>query len=153
MDGENEEEDGGAGEAQITADDLRGALEAEDLKRELPEQDWETLTVGDDKVGVRCLLKAKVFVKAMVQSTGHKYDEANEICREAVLKRGLYELFSFVGQEERARDKEEDAELLIESAFGPIRKKTDQDGAAGPAAGFVKGGRKSPLSRNSREWE
>ena len=75
-----------------------------DVEAELPPQDYETLTLGDDNVAVRCLVKAKVFVKGMIASTGHEYDEHNDVCREAVLKRALYELFAFVGQEERARE-------------------------------------------------
>ena len=118
----------------------------EDLKAELPAQDYETLTLGEDTVAVRCLLKAKIAVKGMVSSTGHVYDEANEVCREATLKYALYELFAFVGQENRAREKLEDCQLLIETAFGQILKKTDAE-SAGPAVGLMSGGRKSPMER------
>ncbi|MBQ7537689.1 MAG: hypothetical protein IJT42_01825, partial [Treponema sp.] len=66
-------------------------LTIEDLKAEIPEQDLETLTLGDENVTLRALLKAKVAVKAMILSTGHVYDEANEVTRLCVLKYGLYE--------------------------------------------------------------
>ena len=122
-------------------------LTVEDLKNELPEQDYETLTLGEDAVAVRCLLKAEVWVKGMVQSAGGGYDEENEIVREAVLKRALYELFSFVGQESRAREKAEDCELLIESAFGPVLKKDDTN-VNGPATGCMKNCRVNPLDRS-----
>ena len=121
-------------------------ITVEDLKAELPEQDYETLTLGEDTVAVRCLLKAKTAVKSMILSTGHQYDEVNEVCRLCVLKYGLYELYSFVGQENRAREKYDDCMLLIESAFGAIAKKTDAS-TNGPAVGAMKTGRKSPMER------
>lgn len=121
-------------------------LTIEDLKKELPEQDYDTLTLGEDVVAVRSLIKAKTWVKGMIQSTGKEYSEENDIVREAVLKRALYELFSFVGQESRAREKAEDCELLIESTFGPILKKDDTN-ASGPAVGCMKNNRSNPLDR------
>lgn len=125
-------------------------LTVEDLKSELPQQDYETLTLGDENVAVRALLKAKLAVAGMVLSTGNKYDEENEVCREATLKYALYELFAFVGQENRAREKLEDCELLIETYFGSIRKKTDAESSSGPAVGCVARGRESPMDRRRR---
>ncbi len=122
-------------------------LTVENLKSELPQQDYETLTLGDENVAVRALLKAKLAVAGMVLSTGNKYDEENEVCREATLKYALYELFAFVGQENRAREKLEDCELLIETYFGSIRRKTDAESSSGPAVGCVARGRKSPMER------
>ncbi len=122
-------------------------LTIEALKAEIPGQDCETLTLGDDTVTTRALLKAKVAVKGMVLSTGHKYDEGNEVCREATLKYALYELFAFVGQENRAREKREDCELLIETYFGSIIKKNDAESSSGPAVGVMSCGRKSPMER------
>lgn len=122
-------------------------LTVENLKTELPEQDYETLTLGDENVAVRALLKAKLAVAGMVLSTGNKYDEENEVCREATLKYALYEFFAFVGQENRAREKLEDCQLLIETYFGSIRKKTDAESSSGPAVGCVARGRKSPMDR------
>ena len=122
-------------------------ITAEDLKAELPEQDYETLTLGEDTVAVRCMLKAKVAIKGMVASTGHNYDEADEVCRMATLKWALYELFAFAGQENRAREKQEDCQLLIETNFGSILKKTDAEASSGPAVGYMSAGRKSPMER------
>ena len=127
-----------------------GQLTINDLKGELPNQDFETLTLGEDTVAVRALLKAKIAVKGMVQSTGHVYSEENDVCREATLKYALYELFAFVGQENRAREKLEDCQLLIETNFGSIIKKTDADSGSGPAVGMMKGGRTDPLKRPAR---
>lgn len=122
-------------------------LTVEDLQKEIPPQDYETLTLGEETVAVRALLKAKLAVAGMVLSTGNKYDEENEVCREATLKYALYELFAFVGQENRAKDKLDDCELLIETYFGSIRKKTDAESSSGLAVGCVARGRKSPMER------
>ena len=119
-------------------------ITVEELKAELPEQDYETLTLGEDTVAVRCLLKAKVAIKGMVASTGHTYDEADEVCRMATLKWALYELFAFAGQENRAREKQEDAQLLIETNFGAILKK-DDEASTGPAVGAMNTRRENPL--------
>lgn len=123
-----------------------------DVKAELPEQDYETLTLGDDAIATRCLLKAKVAVNGMVRSTGHEYDEEDSVCREATLKRTLYELFAFVGQENRAREKQEDCELLIESYYGPILKKNDTQQGNGPVVGSMNTKRKNPLDGSSDTW-
>lgn len=127
-------------------------LTIEDVKEEIPEQDYETLTLGNDSIAVRALLKAKVAIKGRILSAGGKYDELNEICREAILKFALYELFSFCGQETRAKAKYEDAEILIESYYGPILKKTDSEASdtRGPAVGFMGGGKSNPLKRVSK---
>lgn len=118
-----------------------------DLQKELPAQDYETLTLGEDTVATRALLKAKIAVKGMVQSTGNVYSEENEVCREATLKYALYELFAFVGEENRAREKLEDCQLLIETNFGSIIKKSDVEASSGPAVGYMSAGRKSPMER------
>ena len=134
------------GNEDETGDDPVQQITVEDLKAELPEQDYETLTLGEETVAVRSLLKAKVAVKGMVMSAGHAYDESNEVCREATLKYALYELFAFVGQENRAREKLEDCQLLIETYFGPIIKKSDAE-KEGPAVGVMSRGRRSPIER------
>lgn len=121
-------------------------ITVEDLKEELPDQDYDTLTLGEDTVAVRCLLKSKVAVKGMVASTGHVYDEADEVCRMATLKWALYELFAFAGQENRAREKQEDAQLLVETNFGPILKKTDA-ASTGPAVGIMSARRENLLKQ------
>lgn len=125
-------------------------ITVDELKAELPNQDYETLTLGEDSIAERCIQKAEVWIKAMVKSTGKTYDQKNTICKEATLKRALYELFSFVGMGDRAREKLEDSELLIESYFGPIIKKTDTD-SKGPAYGLMTSRRDNPLKRSS-EW-
>ncbi len=128
---------------EITIDDVRGAI---------PPQDWDTLTLGDDNAAVRCLLRAKIAVKGMIHSAGGKYDELNEVCKEAVVKRTLYELFAYVGKENRAREKQEDCEILIESYYGAIIKKSDAENQIGSPAGAMKRNKSDPLSRSSREW-
>lgn len=125
-------------------------ITVDDLKAELPEQDYETLTLGEDSIAERCLEKAEIWVEGMVESAGGTYDDTDSICREATLKRALYELFAFVGQEDRAREKLEDCELLIESRFGPVIKKTDTD-SKGPAYAVMSTRRENPLRRSS-EW-
>lgn len=121
-------------------------LTTDNLKEELSAQDYETLTLGDDSVATRALLKAKVAVKGMILSTGNTYSESDSVCRMAVLKWALYELFAFVGQENRAREKQEDCQLLIETNYGAVIRKNDTQGT-GAVAGCMRSGRTSPMSR------
>lgn len=121
-------------------------LTIEDLQQELTAQDYDTLTLGDEVAATRALLKAKLFVKGMVLSTGHEYREADEVCREATLKYAQYELFAFVGEEARAKEKLADCQLLIETYYGQILKKTDAEGT-GAVTGALHTRRKSPMER------
>lgn len=120
-----------------------------DLQVELPAQDYETLTLGDDTNATRALLKAKLAVKALIVSTGHAYDEDDNVCAMAVLKWALYELYSFVGEEGRAKEKREDAELLIETSFGAITRKSDAE-SGGAVVGSMKTFRLSPMEKPRR---
>lgn len=122
-------------------------LTVEDLKKELPEQDYQTFTLGEDTVGTRCLLRAKMVTKGVILSTGHAYDETDDVCRMAVLARAVYELFSFCGQESRAKDKLSDWELFIKTNYGSIITKSDTDstGETGPAVAVVQPPRTNPL--------
>ncbi len=140
--------------ADEEAEELQeGYITVEDLKGEITEQDYETLTLGDDTVAVRCLLKAKIIIKGMVTSTGNTYDEKNEACKLATLKCALYELYAYCGQETKAREKQEDYELIIKTYFGNILTKNDASQGEGPAVGVLSNRRKNPLSRSSDIWE
>lgn len=148
-----EETEGGTGEAEKPEDPKEiKELGVPDVKKEISEQDYETLTLGEDEIAERCLEKARIAIKGMILSTGNEYDEFNEVCRMAVLKRTLYELFAFAGQEQRAREKQEDLELLIETYYGPVIRKSDENGAS-RAHGAIMNKRTNPLSRSSRLWE
>ena len=121
-------------------------LTVSDLQKELTEQDYDTLTLATEEIATRCLLKAKMVVKGMILSTGHAYDESDDLCRMCVLKRGRMELFLFNGQHEVARQEEEDLELVIKTNYGPIITKSDNSSAdAGPAVAVVKAEHHSPL--------
>ena len=108
----------------------------EDIKSALPEQDYDTLTLGQEQNGIRCLIIAKLRTKADIQSTGHQYDEAVPEVRLALLKMFIYELFAFVGESQKAEAAYQDYALIIKTSFGDIKTKTDvaEDGGAAVAA-------------------
>jgi hypothetical protein len=109
-----------------------------DLQRDVTPQDYLTLTLGDDANAERALEKAAVWAKGKILSTGNTFDEDNEVVRQIVVTRALYELYFFVGYPDKARSKEEDAADLIESYFGTIKTKLDEAGKnTGPAGGAV----------------
>lgn len=116
-----------------------GQITIEDLKQALPSQDYDTLTIGDDKNGIHCLLVAKLRCKADILSTGNSYDESISECRLALMKLWLYEMFSFVGESDKAKDAYEDYTLIIKTSFGSIHTKGEESRTeeTGPAVGVV----------------
>ncbi|MDR0455846.1 MAG: hypothetical protein LBH20_04075 [Treponema sp.] len=108
-----------------------------DLKKELTPSDYNTISFDDKDVAERAIHKAVIWVYGKVKSTGGEYDETNEVIRDIVLKRAVYELFSYVNNESRAKAKEQDAADLIETYFGSISTKYDE--GPGPAAGAIAG--------------
>lgn len=108
----------------------------QDIKSALPEQDYHTLTIGQEQNGIRCLTIAKLRAKADIQSTGHQYDEAVPEVRLALLKLFVYELYAFVGESQKAEAAYQDYALIIKTSFGDIKTKTDvaEDGGAAVAA-------------------
>jgi len=113
-------------ESIITIDDLKGELNPEDFR---------TASYADDEVAKRAVHKARLWVYGKVATTGNVYNEADEVIKTIVLKRAVYELFSYVGNESRAKAAEEDAADLIETYFGSIATKHNE--GAGPASGAI----------------
>lgn len=90
----------------------------EELKAEIKDYNYETLTGGDDTVAERCLSKAEAWVRAKLRTYGADVDLQNDVIRQALIKRALYELYSYAENEEVARDKAKDAVDLLRSQFG-----------------------------------
>jgi hypothetical protein len=112
-------------------------VSVDDLKRDVTPQDYETLTLGEDANAERAIEKALVWAKGKILSTGASFDADNDVVKQVVVTRALYELYFFVGYPEKARSKEEDAADLIESYFGSIKTKHDNGSGPGPAGGAV----------------
>lgn len=110
----------------------------EEIKSSLPEQDYQTLTIGDDKNGIHCLITAKLRTKADIQSTGNIYNEEIPEIRLALMKMWIYEMYSFIGESEKAKAVYEDYSLIIKTSFGSIHTKGENlSEESGPAVGFV----------------
>lgn len=90
----------------------------DELRQEIKGYNYETITGGDDAVAERCLDKAEVWLKAKLRTYGIGIDLDNPIIKEALIKRALYELYSYAENEEVARDKAKDAVELLRGAFG-----------------------------------
>ena len=110
-------------------------ITADDLKNELNPDDLRTASFADDAVKGYAIHKAVVWVYGKIASTGKTYDESNEVIKTIVLKRAVYELFSYIGNESRAKANEQDAADLIETYFGSIA--TKHDDGPGPASGAM----------------
>jgi hypothetical protein len=59
-----------------------------------------------------------MWCEAKVIAAGSAFDPALPINREIVIKRALYELYSYAENEEVARDKREDALEMLRAAYG-----------------------------------
>lgn len=123
----------------------------EDLKRELSERDYRMLTGGDDAVAERALTKARIWVVSQFKRCGTTPDFEDEIVREAVLKRALYELYSYAENEKVARDKKEDARELLEGVLGDCVGGEEGGESYRPVAVSVKEGSLSPLAQEFAE--
>jgi len=110
-------------------------ITVDDLKKELNPDDFRTASYADEEVAKRAIHKAVIWVYGKVASTGKTYDENDQVIRDIVLKRAVYELYTYIGNENRAKAKEEDAADLIETYFGSIATKYDKE--PGPASGAV----------------
>lgn len=122
--------------------DQTGQVTIEDVKVALPEQDYHTLTIGQEQNGIHCLTIAKLRVKGDVQSTGNVYDESLPEIRLALLKMFIYELFAFVGETEKAEATYQDYTLIIKTSFGDIKTKNDTLEDTGPAVASVQSPKK-----------
>ena len=121
----------------------------EDLKKELSERDYRMLTDGDDAVAERALAKARVWVTARFKKCGKEVDYEDELIKEAILKRALYELYSFAENEKVAADKKEDAEDLLEGVLGDC---ADSQEKYRPVAAKVAAGEPTPLAKDYKNF-
>ncbi|RUM88399.1 MAG: hypothetical protein DSZ24_03785 [Thermodesulfatator sp.] len=123
------------------------AVTLEELKAELSPRIYRVLTDGEDAVAERALVKARAWVVAQYKRCGREPDLEDEIVREAVLKRALYELYSYAENEKVARDKKEDARELLEGVLGDCVEGEEGEGVRTTAAARVKPGKLSPLAQ------
>lgn len=91
----------------------------QDLKNDLKEYAYKTLTGGDDNAGELALKKARTWFKGKLAPCRIPLDEEDETNRQILLARAQYELYAFAQNEEVARDKREDAMELLRSVYGP----------------------------------
>jgi len=103
-------------------------ITVKDLKVELSLSQYRMLTQDDDSVAERAIEKAKVWIEAKFAKCGKEVDWELSYVREALLKRALYELYAFGEQEGVAKDKKEDAEILLEAVLGDCAGDTGQAG-------------------------
>ena len=108
----------------------------DDVRKDITPQDYLTLSLGDDANTERAIEKAVIWTKGKILSTKNQFDPDNVVVKQVIVTRALYELWFFVGYPDKARAKEEDARDLIESYYGSIKTKHDDD-SSGPAGGAV----------------
>lgn len=110
-----------------------------DLKEEVPDEVWQSVTLGEDTLGDRFLDRARVWLSARLIPCGvDSWDEDNDqIIRQALLYRAQYELYAFVEKEELAFDKRDAAEELLRAKFGRCIDNADKDQEISPQNPYI----------------
>ncbi len=85
----------------------------EDFKKEIKDYNLNMLTGGDVSVIQRSIDKAVAWIKAKSKVDNFVIDFDDPIIDEVLLKRGLYELYSYAENELIAKDKKQDAYELL----------------------------------------
>lgn len=93
-------------------------VSVEALKSEIKGYNYEVITGGDDAVAQRAIEKAELWAKAKIIQAKGEWDDENEIIKLIVIKRALYELYSYAENEAVAQDKKEDAMELLKAYYG-----------------------------------
>ncbi len=115
------------------------------LKTQIKGYNFDTLTGGEDSVAEDCIRKAEIWVRAKLKSCGLEPDFDDDIDKEALTRRALYELYSFAENEDIAKDKKDDAYDLLRAKYGRcIDKDLSQQGGGrneqgNPVGSMVKG--------------
>ncbi len=115
------------------------SVTVEDLRNEIKEYNLEVLTDGDSTVIQRAIERAVIWAKAKVIAASGLFDEDAEVNKLIVVKRALYELYSYGENERVAQDKKEDAMELLRAVYGD----------AVDSAGYQGGGEKTPVATGS----
>ncbi|AEC02037.1 hypothetical protein [Parasphaerochaeta coccoides] len=121
-------------------------ITAEDLKAEVKAYNYKALTGGDDAIAVRAIEKATLWAQAKVMAASGSFEADTPINREIVLKRALYELYSYGENEAVAADKKDDALEILRAVYGNAVDAAGYQAAGGgvsqtslPASSVVKG--------------
>lgn len=119
------------------------AVSVEDLKAEIKAYNYEVLTDGNDTAAKRAIDKAEIWAKAKIIQAKGEWNEEDEIIRLIIIKRALYELYSYAENEAVAQDKKEDAMELLKAYYGNAvdtsgYSTTSTDGQKPLATGSVK---------------
>ena len=127
------------------------SVTVDDLRSEIKEYNLKVLADGDSAVIQRAIEKAVIWAKAKVIAASGFFDEETDINRLIVIKRALYELYSYAENEQVAQDKKEDAMELLRAAYGDA---IDSSGYQGDSAksSIPTGAVKSGSGRTNTEW-
>ena len=92
------------------------AVTVSDLKERIKQHNYMVLTDGDDAIGERSIETARTWLMARLTEIGFEFpfDETDQVIREIIINRSLYELYAYAEQETVANDKKQNARELIE---------------------------------------
>ena len=92
-----------------------GLVTASDLKENIREHNYIVLTDGDDSLVKSAIEKARVWLTARLTEISFvlPFNEEDQVIREIIINRALYELYALSDQETVASDKKSNARELL----------------------------------------
>jgi len=69
-------------------------ITADDIRQRFQEADLQAITGGDESVITRAVNSARIWLQAALGARGMELNEENEVQREIIIKRTLYELYA-----------------------------------------------------------
>jgi len=90
----------------------------DEIKQRFLTDDLQAVTGGDDSVIERAINSARIWLFAALKARGMQLNEEDEVQREIVIKRTLYELYAYSQDWEVAKANREEAEQLLSAMLG-----------------------------------
>jgi len=95
-------------------------ITADDIRQRFQEADLQAITGGDESVITRAINSARIWLQAALGARGMELNEENEVQREIIVKRTLYELYAYSQDWEVAKANREEAEQMLLAMLGEV---------------------------------
>jgi hypothetical protein len=97
-------------------------ISADEVRQRFQEADLQAITGGDESVITRAINSARIWLQAALGARGMELNEENEVQREIIIKRTLYELYAYSQDWEIAKANREESEQMLLAMLGEVGK-------------------------------
>ena len=95
-------------------------ISADEVRQRFQEADLQAITGGDESVITRAINSARIWLQAALGARGMELNEENEVQREIIVKRTLYELYAYSQDWEVAKANREEAKQMLLAMLGEV---------------------------------